>query len=445
MSKAAKPLVAIVGRPNVGKSALFNRLTGQPSAIVEEMPGTTRDRLYADVEWAGRTFTLIDTGGLVATPEDSIASEVRKQAQIAIEEADLIVFTVDVGDGLTPSDQMVAHLLRRAGKRVLLVANKADNQRLRGEAVVFYRLGLGEPIPLSALHGLGAGDLLDEIVEALPLQGEMEKEEEAEAVGVAIVGRPNVGKSSLLNAILREERAIVHEAPGTTRDAIDTPVRWGERSVILIDTAGIRRRGRIERGLERYGVLRALRAIDRADVVLLVIDATEGVTRQDAHIAGRISEEGKGMVILLNKWDLIEEDGQVRQSYIDHVRQSLRFISYAPTLFVSALTGDGVDGLMEVALEVYEERRKRIPTAQVNRVLREALIRHAPPSKRGQRLRLYYASQVDVAPPTFVLFLNHPELVHFSYLRYLENQIRQHFPFKGTPLRIVLRGREKET
>lgn len=436
----SKPIVAIVGRPNVGKSTLFNRLVGKRLAITHEVPGTTRDRLYAEAEWGGVSFILVDTGGLDLVSDDDLMAQVRAQAQIAIAEADVILFLVDVKDGLTAGDEEVAQVLRRTAKPVLLAVNKADNQARREAAVEFYALGLGDLTPISALHGTGTGDLLDQIVAAFPAE---EEEEELEAVKIAIVGRPNVGKSSLLNKLLGQERSIVHETPGTTRDAIDTQMEWAGVSVVLIDTAGIRRKGRIQRGVEKYSVLRALRAIDRADVVLLLIDALDGVTAQDAHIAGYILEEAKSVVVVVNKWDLVEKDAYTMQAYVDHVYAVLRFLDYVPVLFVSALTGQRVGQVLPTALRIQEERLIRIPTAELNRILQEAVARHAPPSKAGKRLKFYYATQPRVDPPTFVFFVNAPRLVHFSYKRYLENRLREHYGFLGTPLRLSFRKQRK--
>jgi len=436
----SKPIVAIVGRPNVGKSTLFNRLVGERLAITHEVPGTTRDRLYAEAEWGGVSFVLVDTGGLDLVSDDGIMAHVRAQAQTAIAEADVILFLVDVKDGLTAGDEEVAQVLRRTAKPVLVAVNKADNRVLREAAVEFYALGLGELYPISALHGTGTGDLLDQVVGAFPVE---EEEEELEAVKIAIVGRPNVGKSSLLNKILGQERAIVDATPGTTRDAIDTQMEWGGEPVVLIDTAGIRRKGRIQRGVEKYSVLRALRAIVRADVVLLLLDAVEGVTAQDAHIAGYILEEAKSVVVVVNKWDLVEKDTYTMQAYIEHIYTTLRFLDYVPVLFISALTGQRVDQVLPTALRVQEERLIRIPTAELNRILQEAVARHAPPSKSGKRLKFYYATQAAVDPPTFVFFVNDPRLVHFSYERYLENCLREHCGFLGTPLRLSFRKRGK--
>ncbi len=441
-----KPVVAIVGRPNVGKSTLFNRLTGRRIAIVEDIPGTTRDRLYANTEWNGVPFILVDTGGLEIAREKeplAIASAqyidlIRAQAQKAIEEADLILFVVDVLDGPTAADKDIADILRRSRKPVLLVANKADNEKRQEAAVEFYELGLGEPIPVSAIHGLGIGQLMDEVVKLLP---KTEAEPEPEAVKVAIVGRPNVGKSSILNRILGEERVIVSEIPGTTRDAIDTYLEWEGHPLILIDTAGIRRKGKIEPGLEKYSVLRALQAISRSDVSLLVIDGAEGVTSQDAHIAGYILEENKSVIVVVNKWDLVPKRPGIKSEYEKAVRVELRFLDYVPILFVSAKTGEGIDQIIPTVLRVQEERLVRISTGKLNRLIQEAIRAHAPPSKAGRSLKIYYVTQTSVSPPTFVFFVNDPELLHFSYERYLENAIRKHYPFVGTPLKFIFRKR----
>ena len=438
-----KPIVAIVGRPNVGKSTLFNRVVGQRLAITHEVPGTTRDRLYAEAEWNGVNFILVDTAGLelrIPNLDGDLMVQVRGQAQIAIAEADVILFLVDVKDGLTASDEEVAQVLRHTAKPVLLAVNKAESQARREAAVEFYALGLGELYPISALHGTGTGDLLDQVVAAFPIE---EEEEEPEAIKIAIVGRPNVGKSSLLNKILGQERSIVHDVPGTTRDAIDTQLEWEGEPLVLIDTAGIRRKGSIQRGVEKYSVLRALRAINRADVVLLLIDAVEGATAQDAHIAGYILEEAKSVVVVVNKWDLVEKDTYTMQIYVEHVYTVLRFLDYVPMLFISALTGQRVDQVLPTALRVQDARLIRISTAELNRILREAVARHSPPSKAGKRLKFYYATQARVDPPTFVFFVNDPSMVHFSYQRYLENRLREHYGFLGTPLRLSFRKRGK--
>ncbi len=436
-----KPIVAIVGRPNVGKSTLFNRIVGKPLAIVDEVAGTTRDRIYADAEWNGVLFTLVDTGGLeVEGSLDDLAAQVRAQAQLAIAEADAIIFVTDVKEGLTPSDKDVARILHRSAKPVVLAVNKVDNPALRQDAVEFHQLGIHPLFPISALHGIGTGDLLDEVVSSLPTEAE---EIETEAAKIAIVGRPNVGKSLLLNRLLGQERAIVSEVPGTTRDAIDTFLEWEGIPLVLIDTAGIRRRGRIVPGVEKYSVIRALRAISRADVVLLLLDASEGVTAQDTHIAGFCLEEGKSVVLVVNKWDLIEKDEYTMQDYIQHVRTRLKFLSHAPLLFISALTGEGVDEVIPLALQVRQERFTRIPTGELNRFLQDIMARHAPPSKGRRRLKVYYATQAAIDPPTFVFFVNDPQLVHFSYKRYLENRLQERLGLTGTPLLLKFKKRRK--
>ncbi len=445
-----KPIVALVGRPNVGKSALFNRIISERRAIVEDTPGTTRDRLYADAEWAGVDFLLVDTGGLEALDRaatgpalaaDSAAflPAIRQQAQIAIDEADVIIFLTDVRAGVTAADMDVADLLRKAQKPVILAVNKADSQRLELGVADFWSLGLGEPYPVSAFHGRGVGDLLDAVVQHLPAQP---IEEEPDAVHIAIVGRPNVGKSSLLNALLGQERAIVSEVPGTTRDAIDTQLEWEGERLVLIDTAGIRRRGRIEHGAaEQYSVLRALRAIERADVVLLLIDATEGVTAQDAHIAGYAIDQARSIVLVVNKWDAVEKDSSTMVAYTRALREAFDFMDYAPVLFISAKTRQRVNQVLPTALRVYHERAARITTGELNRLIQEAIVRHPPPPKGGRPLRFFYVTQASSEPPTFVLFVNDPEMVHFSYLRYIENTIRERYPFEGTPIRLEVRAR----
>jgi GTPase len=465
-----KPLVAIVGRPNVGKSTFFNRMIGERIAIVEDMPGTTRDRLYGDTDWNGREFTLIDTGGLelgtdipvgqvglTGQPGD-IMKHVMAQAQLAIEEADVIVFMVDARSGITAADEEVAEVLRLTKKPVVLGANKADNEATRLNAVEFYTLALGEPIVLSSLQGVGTGDLLDVIVEMLPPSDELASEEDEDRPRVAIVGRPNVGKSSLLNAILGIERAIVSDIPGTTRDAIDTEVEFGGRKLMLIDTAGIRRRGRVGPGVEKYSVLRSSRAIERADVAVLVIDASEGLAAQDTHIAGEIQEHTKGVVVIVNKWDLAqaqhraEREGEFpdpndeiesAERYRRLIMEGLKFIPYAPVIFASAKTGYHVQSLMETVLSIADMRYLRVPTARLNEVVQHAVRHHNPTVFRNKTLKIYYATQTQVNPPTFVFFVNDPEALHFSYERYLENQLRAAFGFRGTGIRLFFRARTK--
>jgi GTP-binding protein len=443
----SKPIVAVVGRPNVGKSTLFNRLVGERRAIVEDEPGTTRDRVYGTADWGGLEFTLVDTGGLQDDKEiasaslTEIARHTREQARSAIDEADVIVFIVDARAGLAAGDHEVADLLRRADKPTILVANKADNVARRETVVDFYELGLGEPIAISAYHGSGTGDLLDRVVEALP---EAEEEPETEGPAIAIVGRPNVGKSRLLNALLGQERAIVSDVPGTTRDSLDTQLIWAGRPLTLIDTAGIRRRGRVEQGIERFSVIRSMRAIDRSDVVLLVIDAQEGFTAQDLHIAGYVEEQKKGIVVVVNKWDLVEKSPSSMDEYREKAREALHFMPYAPLVFISAKFGQRVQQVLETALLVVTEGQKRVSTAALNKVLREAVASHPPASKPGKWLKFYYATQADTAPPTFVFFCNDPIQVHFSYRRYLENRLRDEFGFMGTPLRLSFRGREDD-
>lgn len=441
-----KPIVAIVGRPNVGKSTLFNRLIGERRAIVEDEPGTTRDRVYGTTDWRGLEFTIVDTGGLqdeqeiVTSQLHDIARRTREQANTAIDEADVILLMVDAKAGITAGDHEVADILRRADKPTILVANKADNPARRESAVEFYELGLGEPFAISSLHGTGTGDLLDQIVEALP---HFEEEEETEGPNIAIVGRPNVGKSRLLNALLGEERAIVSDVPGTTRDSLDTQLEWAGQPLTLIDTAGIRRRGRVESGIEQYSVLRSMRAIDRSDVVLLVIDSTEPFTAQDLHIAGYIEEQKKGLVVVMNKWDLVQKTGTTMDEFRDMASEALDFMPYAPILFISAKHGQRVNQVLEQALVVVNERERRIPTAQINKMLREAVAKHPPPSRPAKWMKFYYGTQVDVNPPTFVFFCNDPKAIHFSYRRYLENQLRAEFGFIGTPIRMSFRGRDE--
>ena len=497
----ALPLVAIVGRPNVGKSTLFNRIVGSRTAIVEDRARTTRDRLYGDAEWNGRRFVLIDTGGLEVDTDDPIELRVQEQARLAIAQADVIVFVVDAAAGMTPADLEAAELLRRAPAPVIVAVNKADNEKRELEAAEFHTLGWEETYPISASHGRGTGDLLDAIVWALPPESHAEisrKQREAEAdawadevaagrlepfvvgdaeedldgedgaaegveaaeaarwdaaiaaeadtapAAIAFVGRPNVGKSSLLNALLGEERAIVSDIPGTTRDAIDTRLAWGRSEVVLIDTAGIRRRGKVASGqaAERYSTMRALTALARADVAVLVIDAVEGLTSQDAHVAGYAVEEGKGLVLAVNKWDLVEDKtDRTFDQYIEWIRSDAPFLEFAPVVSISAKTGQRVGRVLELAIDIWAERRKRVPTGELNRLLMAATDRTPPPLVRGKRPKLFYATQAAIAPPTFVFFASDASSVHFSYRRYLENRLRDTFGFHGTPIRLVFRDR----
>lgn len=466
-----KPLVAIVGRPNVGKSTFFNRMIGERVAIVEDLPGTTRDRIYGDTDWNGREFTLIDTGGLElgsdipvgqvgldGQPGD-IMKRVRAQAELAIDEADVIIFMVDAQAGITATDEEVADLLRRSQKPVILTANKSDNARLRQDVVEFYALGIGEPVTISSTQGTGTGDLLDLIVDALPPeQVEHEGEEDEEVTRIAIVGRPNVGKSSLLNAILGFQRSIVSEVPGTTRDAIDIEFEYKDKKLVLIDTAGIRRRGRVGPGIEKYSVLRSSRAIDRCDVAVVVIDASEGLSAQDTHIAGEIQEKAKGVVVIVNKWDLAqvqrreEREGiyphpgdeiESAERYRKILAEGLKFIPYAPVVFASAKTGYHVQSLLDTILNIADMRYLRIPTSRLNEVVQEAVRRHNPTVFKGKVMKIYYATQTQVNPPTFVFFVNNPQALHFSYERYLENQLRYAFSFKGTGIRLQFRARPR--
>ena len=455
-----KPIVALVGRPNVGKSTLFNRLAGERLAVVAETPGTTRDRLVATAEWSGVEFNIVDTGGIDPTAlqrgeplsVDSVdyIDAIRTQAELAAQDADAILFITDVETGPTAADKEVASILRRkagAGAEqkdipVLLVVNKADNLERKAQAYEFYELGMGEPHPVSALHGRGTGDLLDELLEALgPIATAEEFDDDT--VRIAIVGRPNVGKSSLLNRLLGQERVLVSSLPGTTRDAVDTQLVYHQIPITLIDTAGIRRRGKIEPGVEKYSVLRALKAIERSEVVLLLIDGSDGVTSQDAHIAGMAIDQYKSVVVLINKWDLVPKDTHTMPAYARHVQDRLRFLAHVPVLFISALTGQRVSEVLPIALQVHEERFRRIPTGELNRMLQSALEKHPPPTHRGKQLKIYYGSQVRTDPPTFLFHVNDPKLVHFSYQRYLENQIRENYGFLGTPLRLSFRRRGK--
>ncbi len=438
---AARPVVAIVGRPNVGKSALFNRLIGSRKALVEDIPGTTRDRLYADVEWGAHTFTLVDTGGLEPSGGVGYAPLVKHQVEVALAEADIVLFLVDTRDGLTATDLEIADLLRRSAKPLILVANKADNEARRQAAVQFYELALGDPLPVSAHHALGLADLLDRVAELLPA---VAGEAPVAGLRLAIVGRPNVGKSMLLNAILGQERVIVSDEPGTTRDAIDTAFRYLEHDLVLVDTAGIRRRGRIQGGLERHSVIRAQEAIDRSDVVFLVIDAAEGIAAQDTHIAGYVADAAKGLVVAINKWDLMPSDGETRRTFLRTAQARLRFAPWTTLCLVSAKEGTGIGELLKAGLEGGAARQRRVPTAELNAALRRAMAAHGPPSVRGRRLKLLYVTQAAIGPPTFVFFVNDAALLHFSYRRYLENSVRRAFGFQGTAVKLIFRGRSEE-
>jgi GTP-binding protein len=436
----SKPIVAIVGRQNVGKSTLLNRLAGKRIAIVGNIPGTTRDRIFVDVSWHEAEFTLVDTGGLELSPSSTIARGIKGQVEAAIAEADVIIFLVDAADGVVPSDTEIAQMLRQSSKPVILAANKADNARLEAEAAEFHQLGLGQPLPISAYHRRGTAELLDRVTSLLPAPREVETKEEV--MKLAIVGRPNVGKSTLLNAIIGEERAIVDEVPGTTHDAINSLLDFGGQNVILIDTAGIRRRGRWGKGVEKYSVIRALRAIDEADVALLVLDATELLTSQDEHIAGYIQQAAKGVILVVNKWDLAKNKDMAESNR--YIRRKLKFMPYAPVVYTSAKFGEGVDRVMPEAFQVYQERLKRLPTTEVNDFIQQAVAAHTLPRKGGKRLKILYATQAEVNPPTFVFFVNDAKLVHFSYRHYLENKLRQAFGFAGTPFRLVFKTRGEE-
>lgn len=438
----AKPLVAIVGRPNVGKSTFFNQMAGRRIAIVEDTPGVTRDRVYADCEWQRYKFTLIDTGGIDPNSEDPLLRQMRRQAEIAIETCDVILFFVDGKQGLTSDDQDVADLLRKSGKPVMLVVNKIDSPKNMGEVYDFYQLGMGEPMGISSVNLLNLGDLLEAMCAYFPDPGE--DEEEAGAVRIAVVGKPNVGKSSLVNRILGEERVMVSDIAGTTRDAIDTRFTDEGEDFVIIDTAGIRRKRAIEAGsLERYSVVRSFAAIDRCDVAILMIDSLEGVTEQDSKIAGYIDEQGKAAILCVNKWDVLEKETGTYEKYVKEVREALKFMDYAPILFISALTGKRAEKVLEAVRGVYEQSRKRVTTGVLNDVLADAQAYLQPPSTSGRRLKIYYATQQAIQPPTFVVFLNDVTLMQFGYERYLENQFRKAFGFEGTPIRFIFRERRK--
>ena len=439
----SKPVVAIVGRPNVGKSTLFNALAGEKISIVKDTPGVTRDRIYADVSWLDKDFTLIDTGGIEPESKDIILSQMREQAQIAIDTSDVIIFITDVKQGLVDSDSKVADMLRRSGKPVILVVNKVDNfDKYMADTYEFYNLGIGDPVPISASSRLGLGDMLDKVIEHFPEHAG--EEEEDSRPRVAIVGKPNVGKSSLINRLLGEDRVIVSDIAGTTRDAIDTEVVHNGKEYVFIDTAGLRRKNKIKEELERYSIIRTVSAVERADVVLMVIDATEGVTEQDAKIAGIAHERGKGVIIVVNKWDAIEKNDKTMREYEAKIRQVLSYMPYAELIFLSAKTGQRLPKLFEMIDAVIENCALRVQTGVLNEILTEAMAMKQPPSDKGKRLRIYYITQVSVKPPTFVMFINEKKLTHFSYTRYIENQIRTTFGFRGTPIHFIYRERKEK-
>lgn len=439
-----KPIVAIVGRPNVGKSTLFNIFANSRISIVEDTPGVTRDRLYADTEWLDNEFMMVDTGGIEIMNTDKIAVSIRQQAQIAIAEADVILFVCDARAGITHEDAEVAKMLRQSKKPIVLAINKADSPKQEMEIFEFYNLGIGEPIPVSAANHLGLGDLLDAVVEKFPETSAYGEDGNEDEIKVALIGRPNVGKSSIFNTLVGEGRSIVSDVAGTTRDAIDTPVIREGQKFLFIDTAGMRRKARIDEPIEKYSIIRSLRAVDRSDVVLMVIDAIDGVTEQDKKIAGYAHEAGKGIVLVVNKWDLYDKDNTSTLRYTENLRRELVFMQYAPVVFVSAMTKQRIHRLPEVIHYVAEQNAMRISTSVLNQVVEDAIAINPPPTEKGQRLKILYATQVKIKPPTFVIFVNEPEIMHFSYQRYLENKLREAFGFEGTPLQMIIRGKNEE-
>ncbi|MBQ4283389.1 MAG: ribosome biogenesis GTPase Der [Lachnospira sp.] len=438
-----KPIVAVVGRPNVGKSTLFNALAGQPISIVKDTPGVTRDRIYADVTWLDKSFTLIDTGGIEPETNDIILSQMREQAEIAIETADVIMFIVDVKQGLVDSDAKVADMLRRSHKPVVLVVNKVDNfDKFMPDVYEFYNLGIGDPMPISAISKLGIGDMLDEVTKHFPEDANTDEEDDRPKI--AIVGKPNVGKSSIINRLTGKNRVIVSDIAGTTRDAIDTTVKYDGKEYVFIDTAGLRRKNKIKEDLERYSIIRTVAAVERADIVVIVIDATEGVTEQDAKIAGIAHERGKGIIVAVNKWDAVEKNDKTIYEHTNKIKDTLSFMPYAEILFISAVTGQRLNKMFELIDAIIESQNMRVPTGVLNEILTEAVAMQQPPADKGKRLRIYYITQVSVKPPTFIMFVNDKELTHFSYTRYIENKIRESFGFRGTAIRFINRERKEK-
>lgn len=438
----AKPVVAIVGRPNVGKSTLFNKIIGKRISIVEDTPGVTRDRIYGETEWCGKKFTLIDTGGIEPESKDEILVQMRTQANAAIELADVIIFLTDIKEGITAADSNVAAMLQKSGKNVVLACNKADYMgKDFCEHFEFYNLGLGDPIGVSSVHGLGIGDLLDEVCKYFD---EIEAEDEDDTLKIAVIGKPNAGKSSLINRLLNEDRLIVSNIPGTTRDAIDSKITYGDKEYTFIDTAGIRRKSKVSDKVEKYSVLRSYQAVERADICLMVLDATEGVTEQDTKIAGYAHDQGKGIILVVNKWDIMEKDGKTMQNYRKDLQDGLSYMTYAPAVFISAKTGLRVNKLFELIDFVRDQQTLRVKTGMLNDIIAEATAKVQPPSDKGRRLKIFYGTQIDIKPPTFVIFVNDVRLMHFSYERYLENQLRSIFGFEGTPLRFFIRERDSK-
>ena len=440
----SKPIVAIVGRPNVGKSTLFNIFANSRISIVEDTPGVTRDRLYAEGDWLDNQFMMVDTGGIEIMNSDAIAVSIRQQAEIAIKEADVILFVCDARSGIVQEDSDVAKILRKSGKPIVLAVNKADSPKQELNVYEFYNLGLGEPFPISAANHLGIGDLLDAVVAKFPKNKAGLFDNDEDQIKVALIGRPNVGKSSIFNTLVGQERSIVSDVAGTTRDAIDTPVVRNGQKYLFIDTAGMRRKGKIDEPIEKYSIIRSLRAVDRSDMVLMVIDAVDGVTEQDKKIAGYAHEAGKGIVIVVNKWDIYEKDENSTLRYTENLRKELIFMQYAPVVFVSALTKQRIHRLPEVINYVAEQNAMRVATSVLNQVIADAVAVNPPPTDKGQRLKILYATQVKIKPPTFVIFVNEPEIMHFSYQRYLENKLREAFGFEGTPLTMIIRGKKED-